>query len=130
MNRKELQQKEKTGKELQQKEKKMVFDHLDNLYAAVKIVCNNYDTDKVPIITIETVVEKSFVNTDNKNEGIRLFLNNYNNTLKVLIETCKNLAKSMDTTKIPLQTFEFYIEHIKTHFATAIPDEPRIKFTW
>ena len=86
------------------------FDMLEK--SAVKM-CEDFDTNQLPLITIRQLIDNGKVKRIRSKRLYSKHFKAYNNTLDVLMKTCIQSAKSMDKSYIPISFFCKFIEIIK-----------------
>lgn len=93
--------------------KAVIINNIELIYTVSKDVCESYGTETIPMNTLNTIIEKSKISSDEK--VLKQFIKKYNNALDTLNKLCVNMSKDFND-KLPLSILRFYTDTMKKTF--------------
>lgn len=98
--------------------KSMLFSKFDELANSFKEICKPWGTDRLPINTIDEIVDRYASDVSViEDVAIKQLMTDYNNVLIELKKTYRKNAKAVGLKEVPMSVFNIYIDHIKENLA-------------
>lgn len=101
---------------IQIQSRELVFNSFDKLISGCKTIGKKWKIETIPLITLETMLNKMKLK-DVPDESLKEFFGNYNNILSKMYLVCEKQASSMNTKHIPIFYIQRCVETIKSNFS-------------
>jgi len=103
--------------------RKLFFGNLDEIYNTAKAICKKWDKQTIPLLTLEEIISRSQPKVNGIDEKeILVSIMAYNKTLDSLYNSCKMIAKKMDSKSVPLSQLKIGIDLIKKSFDQGVKE--------
>lgn len=112
------------NKELVDQVRGMVETQINGLRALVNNTCKEYETKQVALNFLKEAIGRARISPRKQNiKKARDFFLVFNKTLNKIEKMCKDNAKKMQKTEVPLSVFNLFLDHAEKHMLDSINKE-------